>query len=198
MVARQADSFLGTVSYMDSNRVRGGRYSWEADFWGLGITLIVAVTGSHPYDIENGLWILMKDILESPQPSLNESFDSDLRDFVRACLNAAPNDNTVADQLLQHPLLVAAKARGVISDDRVALLPNPPTHLIKINDTEAGNLSPHTNHNINECNTIETLRIQTKNTSFVHSLHKTVGEINQIVQVSLSWQLEHWGELQGT
>ena len=25
-----------------------------------------------------------------------------------------------------------------------------------------------------------------------------VGEINQIVQVSLSWQLEHWGEEQGT
>ena len=153
MIARQADSFLETVSYMNSNRVRGGPYSWEADFWGLGITLIIAVTGSHPYDIENGLWVLMKDILESPQPSLNESFDPDLRDFVRACLNAAPNDNTVADQLLQHPLLVAAKARGVIADDRVALLPNPPTHRLKFNDTEAGNLSLKSQHN--ECNTID-------------------------------------------
>lgn len=138
MVACQADSFLGTVSFMNGDRVRGGKYSWEADFWGLGITLIVAVTGEHPYDITNGLWILMKNILESPQPKLNESFDSDLRDFVHACLNATPNDITVADQLLQHPLLLKAKARGVISDDRTAKLPNPPTRLLSACDNEAG------------------------------------------------------------
>ena len=142
MVARQADSFSGTVSYMNSDRVKGRKYSWEADFWGLGISLIVAVTGVHPYDIENGLWVLMSDILESPQPELNESFNPDLRDFVHACLNATPNDSSVADRLLQHPLLVAAKARGVISDDRTALLLNPPTtnlhHLLKVCDTEAG------------------------------------------------------------
>ena len=138
MIACQADSFLGTVSYMSGDRVKGGKYSWEADFWGLGITLIVAVTGEHPYNVTNGLWLLMKDILESPQPALNESFDPDLRDFVHACLNATPNDSTVADRLLQHPLLVAAKARGLISDDRTARLPNPPTHILKACDTEAG------------------------------------------------------------
>ena len=142
MIARQSDSFRETVSYMNRDRVKGRKYSWEADFWGLGISLIVAVTGVHPYDIENGLWVLMSDILESPQPELNESFDPDLRDFVHACLNAPPNDSSVADRLLQHPLLVAAKARGVISDDRTALLPNPPTttlhHLFKVCDTEAG------------------------------------------------------------
>ena len=138
MVARQADSFLGTVSFMSGNRVKGGKYSFEADFWGLGITLIYAVSGAHPYDINNGLWILMKDILESPQPELDESFDPDLLDFVSACLNATPSDSSVADQLLQHPLLTAAKARGVIGDDCTVKLPNPPTQLQKASDTEAG------------------------------------------------------------
>ena len=126
MVARQADSFLGTVSFMNSDRVKGIKYSWEADYWGLGITVILAVTGIHPYDVTNGLWILMKNILESPQPELNESFDPDLRDFIHACLNATRNDSDAGEQLLQHPLFVAAKARGVISDDRIATLPNPP------------------------------------------------------------------------
>ena len=145
MVAHQADSFLGTVSFMNGNRVKGGKYSFEADFWGLGITLICAVTGVHPYDISNGLWMLMKDILESPQPELDASFDPDLRDFVHACLNATPNDSSVADRLLQHPLLTAAKARGVIADDCTAKLPNPPTNILKASITEAGTEipSPH-------------------------------------------------------
>jgi serine/threonine protein kinase len=126
------------VSFMSGNRVKGGKYSFEADFWGLGITLICAVTGVHPYDISNGLWILMKDILESPQPELDASFDPDLRDFVHACLNATPNDSSVADRLLQHPLLTAAKARGVIADDYTAKLPNPPANILKASVTEAG------------------------------------------------------------
>ena len=141
MVARQADSFLGTVAFMNVDRVKGRKYSFEADFWGLGISLIYAVCGIHPYDINNGLWVLMKDILESPQPELGDSFDADLRDFVRACLNVPPNDSSAADRLLQHPLLTAAKARGVIADDRFVTLPNPPTHLLRACDTEAG-MSP--------------------------------------------------------
>ena len=138
MVARQADSFLGTVAFMNSDRVKGVKYSWEADYWGLGITVIVAVTGLHPYDVTNGLWILMKNILEMPKPELDESFDPDLRDFVNACLTATQSDNTTADRLLQHPLLVAAKTRGIIADDRTTTLPNPPTQLLKACDTEAG------------------------------------------------------------
>ena len=138
MVARQADSFLGTVSFMNSDRVKGVKYSWEADYWGLGITVIVAATGKHPYDISSGLWILMKNILESPQPLLDESFNQDLRDFVHACLNAPKNDSTTADRLLQNPLFTSAKARGVIDDDRIATIPNPPTHLLKACDTESG------------------------------------------------------------
>ena len=80
----------------------------------------------------------MKNILESPQPLLDESFNQDLRDFVHACLNAPKNDSTTADRLLQNPLFTSAKARGVIDDDRIATIPNPPTHLLKACDTESG------------------------------------------------------------
>jgi serine/threonine protein kinase len=127
----QAESFIGTVSYMSPARVQGHEYSFEADFWSLGIMIIVALTNKHPYPLRNGVWVLMKAILESPQPTLRPSahISADLCDLVQICLSAPLEDPTFADQLLQHPFILAAKARGVVSDDVPARFANPAPYL---------------------------------------------------------------------
>jgi serine/threonine protein kinase len=131
MEDHQAESFIGTVSFMSPGRVQGHEYSFEADFWSLGITLILILTNKHPYPLSHGMWVLTKAIIESPQPALQPSahISADVCDFVSLCLNANLEDPTFADQLLQHPFILAAKARGVVSDDVPARLTNPAPYL---------------------------------------------------------------------
>ena len=46
----QCHTFLGTVTYMSPERLEGKPYSFPADIWALGLTLLEAATGRYPYD----------------------------------------------------------------------------------------------------------------------------------------------------
>jgi serine/threonine protein kinase len=155
----QAESFIGTVSFMSPGRVQGDEYSFEADFWSLGITLILILTNQHPYPLTSGMWVLMKAILEDAQPVLQPSahISADVCDLVARCLNAPLEDPTFAEALLQHPFILSAKARGVVSDDVPAKLTNPAPYLRMQRETPEG-------------------------------------QMDRIVEIALSWQLERWGE----
>jgi hypothetical protein len=122
---------------MSPARVQGHEYSFEADFWSLGITMIVALTNQHPYPLTGGMWVLTKAILESPTPALRPSahIGADVCNLVARCLNAPLEDPTFAEALLQHPFILSAKARGVVSDDAPAKLTNPAPYLRMRRDT---------------------------------------------------------------
>jgi len=45
----QAASWVGTVTYMSPERIRGATYSFSSDIWSLGLTLLEAATGRFPY-----------------------------------------------------------------------------------------------------------------------------------------------------
>ena len=156
----QAESFIGTISFMSRERVQGCEYSFEADFWSLGITMILILTNKHPYPLTGGMWVLMKAILENPKPVLQPSghISADVCDFVSQCLNAPLEDPTFADTLLQHPFILSAKARGVVSDDVPARFANPVPYLQMQRETPESRM-------------------------------------NDIVEIALSWQLEHWAGL---
>ena len=115
-------------SYMSPERIKCAVYSFEVDFWSLAITLIVAVTGNHPYPVTGGLYNIMKAIMDLPQPQLPTTFptSSDLEDFLKCCLNAPARDVTTADTLLQHPFIVSAIQRGILSNDKQVVLSPPP------------------------------------------------------------------------
>ena len=127
----QAESFIGTISFMSRERVQGCEYSFEADFWSLGIMMILILTNKHPYPLTGGMWVLMKAILENPKPVLQPTghIGADVCDFVSQCLNAPLDDPSFADTLLQHPFILSAKARGVVSDDVPARFANPVPYL---------------------------------------------------------------------
>jgi serine/threonine protein kinase len=100
--------------------------SFETDLWSLGITMIVVLTGAHPYPQRDALLPLMSAIIHGPQPELDHTnFPQDLCNFVAACLNQPKGDGNSCNELLNHPLMLAAKERGVVSDDARAKLSTP-------------------------------------------------------------------------
>ena len=119
-----ADSFIGTLAYMSPDRVRGLPYSYEADMWSLGVTMITIMRGKPPFPTNRGPWHLMNAIIQGPQPTLDPRTASvELRSFIYDCLNQPPEDSTCAKRLLDHAFLTNAKSRGVITTP--AFLPRP-------------------------------------------------------------------------
>jgi serine/threonine protein kinase len=63
-----AESFTGTLAYMSPARIRAvASYSFEADMWSLGITLITIIAGKLPFPTNLGSWQLMNAILSEGQ-----------------------------------------------------------------------------------------------------------------------------------
>ena len=129
-----ADSFIGTLAYMSPDRVRGLPYSYEADMWSLGVTMITIIRGKPPFPTKRGPWHLMNAIIQGPQPTLDPGTASlELRSFIHDCLNQPPEDSTCAKRLLDHAFLTNAKNRGVITTP--AFLPRPAVQMQSVGTT---------------------------------------------------------------
>jgi len=50
----QCATFVGTVTYMSPERIRNENYSYAADIWSLGLTILECATGKFPYDVNEG------------------------------------------------------------------------------------------------------------------------------------------------
>ena len=98
----QADTFVGTFTYMSPERICGEEYSYSADIWGLGLTLVTCAMGRFPYDHSGGYWGLVSALREMDAPSLPPSFSPAFRDFVRQCLHKEPGKRPTARYLLRH------------------------------------------------------------------------------------------------
>ena len=120
-------SLLDAMSYVSPSSIQDPSIdSVDSDLWSLGITMIVILTGSHPYPQRKGLSPLMSAIVNQPHPVLDaQKFSTDLCDFVSACLNQPPGDSTSASRLLNHTFILAAKECDVISDNTQARLSIP-------------------------------------------------------------------------
>ena len=108
---------------MSPARVQSLAYGFEADFWSLGITVIVALTGKHPYPTTRGLWVLMSAILEMETPKLDRDvFPSDACDFVDACLMQPSPTDVTAQKLLQHPFIQSTYLTNIIATNQQAVI----------------------------------------------------------------------------
>ena len=50
----QCATFVGTVTYMSPERIRNESYSYPADIWSLGLSLLECGTGHFPYSASEG------------------------------------------------------------------------------------------------------------------------------------------------
>lgn len=106
----QCHTFLGTVTYMSPERIDGQPYSFPADIWALGLTLLECCTGAYPYDASKGTMQLMIQLMEDecPLPSTHENVSPALRDFIQRCMHKDPLRRPTAVELLRHPFMKQA------------------------------------------------------------------------------------------
>ena len=86
-----AETFVGTFTYMSPERISGGSYSYAADIWSLGLTIMTCVFGKFPYS-ERSYWGLLNEIRDNPAPTLPGRFSFAMVDFLAKCLAKDPSN----------------------------------------------------------------------------------------------------------
>ncbi|GJN03613.1 hypothetical protein PR202_ga21077 [Eleusine coracana subsp. coracana] len=80
-------TFVGTVTYMSPERIMNSCYSYSADIWSLGLTVLECATGRFPYDVNGCLSDLMLQILDDPSPIPPKGvYSPEFCSFISACL----------------------------------------------------------------------------------------------------------------
>eukprot|EP00742_Colponemidia_sp_Colp-10_P006036 GILJ01006460.1.p1 GENE.GILJ01006460.1~~GILJ01006460.1.p1 ORF type:complete len:395 (+),score=49.26 GILJ01006460.1:109-1293(+) len=109
-------SWVGTVTYMSPERIRGDTYQSDSDLWSLGLTLVECALGRFPYPPPGsstttlGFWDLLDFIVAEPAPTLPERFSPEFRSFVAQCLHKEPANRPTAHDLLGHPFILKYEA----------------------------------------------------------------------------------------
>ncbi|KAH8943714.1 hypothetical protein BDL97_13G068700 [Sphagnum fallax] len=99
-------TFVGTVTYMSPERINNQCYSYPADIWSLGLSLLECGTGEFPYNASKGPVNLMLQVMYDPSPSPpSDRFSSEFRSFVDACLLKEADARPTAEQLMSHSFI---------------------------------------------------------------------------------------------
>ncbi len=129
-----ASTFIGTVLYMDPQRISGEKYSFGADVWSMGMSVMSVALGRYAvphtghYQLLNRL---MQDGLEQ-YLTPTELFSTELRNFVTVCVAKDATKRPSALQLLSHPFFAQYRtvkptpnAPPPANADSIPLIPIP-------------------------------------------------------------------------
>jgi serine/threonine protein kinase len=108
----KTSTFVGTTTYMSPERIDGKEYSFPADVWAFGLSMITIAQGAFPMDTQGGYWTILHGIRDAPPPTLPAEFSDECRDFVAQCMKRNPEDRKTVKDLLKHPFL----RRTVVED----------------------------------------------------------------------------------
>lgn len=98
-------TFVGTTCYMAPERLSGGKYSYGADIWSLGLIVLELMLGKYPYPSVDNYFKLLSNIMDKEPPGVPEGvFSDELAEFVHICLDKNSNRPGASD-LLKHPWL---------------------------------------------------------------------------------------------
>eukprot|EP00624_Nannochloropsis_granulata_P003119 evm.model.NODE_25904_length_47336_cov_19.557947.9 len=117
-----ADTFIGTLGYMSPERIMGQGYSFEADIWGLGLSILAVAVGAFPLKQSTPCyWGLVHAVCDSPAPEVPACFSSQFRDFIEQCLVKDPEQRASSQALLSHPFIASRHhlhkdARGRVTE----------------------------------------------------------------------------------
>lgn len=105
-----AGTYVGTMYYMSPERQENHPYSYDADIWSLGLTVLHLATGRYPYDLDGGMAGLAFQVVGDPAPTTRpeDGCTAALTDFVARCLQKDPSKRPSAGELLKHPFVAAA------------------------------------------------------------------------------------------
>ncbi|CAN8061868.1 unnamed protein product [Agarophyton chilense] len=112
----ETETFVGTFAYMSPERLRGNKYTYASDIWGLGMVVIECALGRPPFDSLHQFFEIVEAVEGTPPVSLIEGrVSSELADFIRLTTDHNPKRRPPASELLKHPWIKAGRG------DRYAL-----------------------------------------------------------------------------
>ena len=120
-VAASADtigvaSFVGTVTYMSPERIKGQRYGVSSDVWSVGIVIAQALLGQYPFQAPTGGFMaLLKEVTSGQQTRLPPGSSPEAQSFIDACLRQEPEERPSAESLLGHPWITRWETEGLES-----------------------------------------------------------------------------------
>ena len=102
----QANTFVGTLTYMSPERISGEEYGYSSDMWSFGLSLMTCALGEYPLSTQGGYWGLLHSLRDEPAPRLRSTdFSNEFCDFLNCCLQKDPAARSPARTLLQHPFV---------------------------------------------------------------------------------------------
>ncbi|GAB5033822.1 serine threonine protein variant 3 [Nannochloropsis oceanica] len=130
-----ADTFIGTLGYMSPERIMGQGYSFEADIWGFGLSILAVAVGAFPLKQSTPCyWGLVHAVCDSPAPEVPAYFSSQFRDFVEQCLVKDPEQRASSQALLSHPFI--ASRHHLHKDARGRVMEFPEDRQMKVAELE--------------------------------------------------------------
>eukprot|EP01059_Diplonema_ambulator_P017900 TRINITY_DN3000_c0_g3_i1.p1 TRINITY_DN3000_c0_g3~~TRINITY_DN3000_c0_g3_i1.p1 ORF type:complete len:300 (+),score=85.46 TRINITY_DN3000_c0_g3_i1:289-1188(+) len=116
-------TFVGTQFYMSPERLRGLSYSFPADIWSLGISLLYCAEGVNPWtsmgvEERNTFFELLKQYDEGRVPEMSSRYSEDARNFVESCLQLDAGARLNCAELSYHTWLDGASEKSAIETVR--------------------------------------------------------------------------------
>ena len=108
--AAQANTYLGTAMYMSPERAKSDSYSYNADVWALGLSLLTCALGHFPL-ASGSYFALAQAITEDAIPELPcEEFSTSFQELINLMLRRDPEERPKAEDLLSHIAVSSASA----------------------------------------------------------------------------------------
>lgn len=111
-----AHTFVGTLTYMSPERLKGEHYSYAADVWSLGLVVAQLALGCTPFHHLQGVttemrfWAILQHVnSDAPVVDLPDTVEANLANFIHACLRKDPQTRPTCEELLEHPFLLSVQ-----------------------------------------------------------------------------------------
>jgi len=106
----------GTRLYLSPERYSGSMFSFPADVWSIGISIITICSSTEPYESKE-YWGLAFEIMKGPSPTLEDGvgFTPAIMHFVDSCLHKKPENRLSCSELLKLPFCKDANEKIPLS-----------------------------------------------------------------------------------
>ena len=100
-----ANTFVGTFKYMSPERLEGKQYTYSSDIWSMGLILYEMLCGKYPFPKSEVFMDIHDNISNIKYIDLPVYLNcsSELKDFVRGCLQTDESNRYTIGELMNHP-----------------------------------------------------------------------------------------------
>lgn len=107
--SEQACSYVGTISYMAPERIKGKEYQFKSDVWSLGLIIYQMAIGHFPLPKDPAqvtYWDILDFVDKEVRIELPDPYAPDFRAFLVKCLYPNPEQRSDVNELVNDPWIM--------------------------------------------------------------------------------------------